>query len=266
MGAQLAYYLLLSLFPFLIALLSILTFTPLAQAGVISQIMAIIPEDARVLIEPIIHDIIDSRSTALLSSSLFLAIWSGSTGIKNLMSAMNRAFNVERQRNFILQRLLAVASTVFLVLTIIIALLGQVFGRVIMDFLIAHIGQHYALNVIGSLARIGLPLVTMVLVFALMYRFAPSFGRGQHIGFRYALLGAVVTTLGWTAMSAGFNFYVSNFARFATTYGSLGGVIVLLIWLFITSMIIMVGAEVSAAYVAIRKAIPPPACSTPRPA
>ncbi|MDI9498251.1 MAG: YihY/virulence factor BrkB family protein [Bacillota bacterium] len=251
-GAQLAFYLLLSLFPFFIALLTFLTYTPLAADSVIAQLASILPDEAENVVIPIIRETIDSRSTALLSTSLAFAIWSGSSGISNMLRAMDHAFNVPRQRNLILRRLIAIFATLLLLITMIIALLGQVFGRTIMNFLVRHLGDHELLHLLGTVARFLLPLVTMVVVFAAFYLFGPSFRRGSRIGFGPALLGAVFTTIGWTLMSAGFSFYVSNFTNFATTYGSLGGVIILLIWLYLTSTIILLGAEVAASYIAVR--------------
>ncbi len=253
-GAQLAYYLLFSLFPLMIAVLTILSYTPLAQETALASILDAMPDEAADLISPIIRDIVSARSSALLSTSLILALWSGSTGLNNVLLAMNKSFDTERQRPFVLQRLLALGATVALILVIIFSLLGQVFGQKIIDLLASRFSTHLKFWLeLGNILRIAAPLLLMIFFFTLLYKFGPAFKKGQRLAFCPALLGGCFTTLGWSLMSLGFNFYVNHFSNYSNTYGSLGGVIIMMTWLFLGSIILLLGAVVAASWVATQK-------------
>lgn len=252
---MLAYYLMMSLIPFLIFFLNLLSFTPLGQVEVIGDMMEFLPTDSAVILEPILLDLVRSRSGTLLSLSLFLALWSGSNAIMQLISVMNSAFNLDDMRSFFIKRGLSILYTVLLAGMILLVLVGPIFGDAILAGIFAIIGEQVWIAIIWGWIKRLLPLVTLILGFALMYRFAPGFPKGEGIRFKDAVIGAVVATAGWLAASFGFSYYVNNFGNYANTYGSLGGVIVLLLWLYLTAIMILLGAEVSASYVFIQQRI-----------
>lgn len=252
-GAQLAYYLVLAFFPFLIFLLTLVPYTPLADQDVLGGLMSYLPESAAELVTPVINDVINSRSGVLLSSALVLTLWSASSGMSNLLSAMDLAFDVDNKRNFLLKRVISLLFTLLLVLIIIISLTSQVFGEVIVSAL-ANTGlpSDWVIT-LWNILRGLIPLVVMILGFSLLYRYGPGFPKQEMITFKESLLGGLITALGWTAISYGFSFYVSNFANYANTYGSIGGLIILLVWLYLSSLVIMLGAEATASYIAVFK-------------
>lgn len=252
-GAQLAYYLILSFFPFIIFFLSLMPFTPLGNQDVLANLLGFLPDSAADLVEPIINDILSNRSGTLLSTALVLSLWSASSGMNNLLKAMDLAFDVKNERAFIIKRVISLFFTLLLVLIIIVSLAGQVFGDVIVDALANTVLPADFVRIGWDILRSILPLFILTLGFALLYRFGPGFPREDMLGFREALLGGVIAAVGWTVISFGFSFYVSNFANYANTYGSIGGLIILLVWLYLSSLVIMLGAEATASYVAIFK-------------
>lgn len=252
-GAQLAYYLVLSFFPFLIFLLMLIPYTRLGNEDVLSQLMAFLPETAADLVEPIINDVVNTRSGALLSTALILTLWSASSGINNLLTALDTVFDADNTRNFVIKRAISLASTLMLVLIIIVTLGTQVFGQVIVDLLAGTALPEDFLVASWFIIRNLVPLLIMIIGFAFLYRFGPAFPKDNILSFREAILGGVIAGVGWTVISMGFSFYVSNFGNYANTYGSIGGMIVLLIWLFLSSMVIMVGAVATASYIAVFK-------------
>lgn len=252
-GAQLAYYLVLAFFPFLIFLLTLVPYTPLADQDVLGGLMGYLPESAADLVTPVINDVINSRSGVLLSSALVLTLWSASSGMSNLLSAMDLAFDVDNKRNFLLKRVISLLFTLLLVLIIIISLTSQVFGELIVSAL-ANTGLPSDWVITSwNILRGLIPLVVMILGFSLLYRYGPGFPKQEMITFKESLLGGLIAALGWTAISYGFSFYVSNFANYANTYGSIGGLIILLVWLYLSSLVIMLGAEATASYIAVFK-------------
>ena len=248
-GAQLAYHLLLSFFPLLIFILSLLSFTALGRAESLSQILAVLPDNASQLLKPVLLDLVDKRSGTLLSVSLVLALWSGSAGVRQVILAMDRTFEVDRRRPFFALYGLSILVTLILTALVLLILASQVFGTVIRDFIVSQFDDVIALASLWTLLAGLLPVVLIMAVFTLFYYLVPAFPAGERVRFRFALAGGITAGLGWLLVSFGFRFYVNRFANYASTYGSLGGIIVLLIWLYLNSVIIMVGAEVTAALV-----------------
>lgn len=252
-AAMLAYYLMVGIFPFLIFFLNLLSFTPLGQLEVILDMMEFIPEEAAVILGPILIDLVKSRSGTLLSFSLFLALWSGSLAMMNLIRSMNRAFNLIDNRSYIVKRVLSVLYTFILAIMILAVLVGPIFGDAILAAIFTFIGYQPWIAAIWGWIKSVFPLLTLILGFAVIYKYGPSFPKGTGIKFRVAMIGAVVATAGWLAVSSIFSYYVNNFGYYANTYGSLGGVIVLLFWLYLSAMMFVLGAEVSATYVFLKK-------------
>ena len=245
-SAQLSYYLILSVFPFIIFLLNVLSYTPFGQQEVLSHILLNLPKDTVAVIEPIIMGVINTSSTTLLSLSLLFSLWLGSNGVKNVIAAMDSAFDTNEKRNRLLMRFLSLIFTIILALIIVLTLMTQVFGSQILTLVRQNIGDYEWITFVYNLVQWLLPLVVMVLTFSVLYKFGPSFVKQPKPLFRHAFIGGIVAMIGWGLVSNVFKLYVDNFGNFSLVYGSLTGVIALLIWLYLTSMMIMLGAEVTA--------------------
>ncbi len=256
-GAQLAYYLVLAFFPFLIFLLTLLPLTPLGDQESLASILDFLPPTAAELIGPLINDILQNRSGMLLSAALVLSLWSASSGMTNLLVAMDLAFDVENTRNILAKRLISLAFTLLLVVMILTTLAAQVFGSAIVDLLMQTVLPETFVRTGWDLARNLIPFAVLTLGFATLYRFGPGFPRTLRIRWRAALGGGLFAALLWTMSSGGFAYYVGNFANYANTYGSIGGLIVLLVWLYLSSVVIMLGAEATASFVSIQQSNSP---------
>lgn len=251
-GAMLAYHLFMSIFPFLIFFLNVLSFTPLLQGDVIADMMSFIPDDAASIVQPIITDLVESRSGALLSASLIVALWSGSNALNQIILIMNSAYDITESRSFVKRRILAILYTVLLAVLLIMMLLGPVFGDTILQGLFSIIGeQDWLLSIWGWVKQL-IPLAALIIGFALLYRFGPAFPKDSPVKFTDSLIGAAVAAIGWLAASLGFSYYVNNFGNYSNTYGSLAGIIILLIWLYLSSVIILIGAQISATILSMR--------------
>jgi len=245
-GAQLSYYIVLSIFPFLIFFLNMLSFTPIAREDVLHSMITILPLDIQNILSTLIIETINTSSETLLSLSAITGIWAASKGIMALIRALNKAYDVEETRSYLELRGLAVLFTLALLglLTIVLLTLvfGEVLGNMLFDFL--GIGQNFIS--FWQYFRVIISLCFMILIFSLLYRFSPSIRNGSKISFRHSMPGAVFTSIGWIFTSTIFSYYVNNFGNYGKTYGSLGGVIVLLIWLYLSSIIIIMGGEINA--------------------
>lgn len=249
-GAQLAYYLTLAIFPFIIFFLSILKFTPLADANILQSILMPVPGEARELFYDLIKGIIDDGSISLLSVGALGSIWSSSNGIMALMKAVNRAFDLDEDRPYVKLKGLSILFTLGLFLTLTVAFTVLVFGETIFRILFS---THTRLGlIIWKILKLIIPLLVMILVFTILYKWSPSVKKGVKIKLSESLPGAIFSSIGWIVISGGFSYYVSNFSNYSKTYGSLGGVIAFLVWLYMSSIVIVLGAEVNATLMSMK--------------
>ena len=254
-GAQLSYYLILSIFPFLIFFLNILSFTPLAREDVLQSLITVLPLETQRIITYLVLETVQTSSETLLSLSAITGIWAASKGIMALIRAINKAYDVEEKRSYIELRLLAVLFTLALLILLTIVLLTIVFSEVLASQLFNFLGVTLNFMIFWESLRLIISVGSMILIFALLYRFSPSIRNSQGISFRSTLPGAVFSSMGWVITSTLFSYYVNNFANYSKTYGSLGGMIVLLIWLYFSSIIIVMGGELNATLEYMKKSI-----------
>lgn len=242
LSAQLSYYLLLAFFPFLIFLFSVIGFVNLSEDDLMNEIVLLLPKDAGESIRSIVREATANRSGALLSFGLIGSIWTASGGINAMINGLNKAYNEPETRRFWVLRSISVAATLGLALVILLSMALLVFGQAIErhGFPLLGIPQRWAQ--IWNMLQWIVPLFALFFVFLLLYRVAPN----RRLGWREVVPGSVFAAAGWIVCSLLFSFYVNNFGHYTRTYGSLGGIIILLIWLYLSSMIVLIGGEVNA--------------------
>lgn len=247
-GAQLTYYLILSIFPFLIFFLNVVGHTSIAIESMLDDWLIVLPIETQRLLFRVIDEIALSSSDTLLSLSIILALWSASLGISAIIRAINKAYNIHRKRNYIKLKILSLLFTMALVILLMIVLLTLVFGEVIGNAIFTYIGAINVFLRIWESSRKIIALLAMIIIFALLYKYSIAPKERRHIKLIHTLPGAIFATIGWVVASGIFSYYVNNFANYSRTYGSLGGVIVLLVWLYITSIMIVLGGEINGTY------------------
>ena len=221
-GAQLSYYLVLSIFPFIIFFLNILSYTPIAREDVLHNIIILMPMDTQRLVSSLLIETINTSNAPLLSLSAITGIWAASKGIMALIRVLNKAYDVEETRPYLELRLLAIVFTLALLALLTIVLLTLVFGEVLGNKLFDFLGITQNFILFWQYFRVIISLFFMILIFTLMYRYIPSIKNGRKINLRHAVPGAIFTTLGWIITSSIFSYYVNNFGNYGKTYGSLG--------------------------------------------
>lgn len=242
LSAELAYFFLLSLFPFLIFLVTLIGFLPISQVDVLNFIREYAPGQTMDMIEENLNSILGSHNGKLLSFGIIATIWSASNGINAVVRAFNRAYDVKETRSFIVARAISVLLTFAMVFVIIVALLLPVFGKQIGIFVFSSFGLSEHFLDIWNAARWILSALILFVVFTFLYYIAPN----RKLKIREVLTGSFFATFGWMFVSLAFSYYVSNFGNYTATYGSLGGIIVLMIWFYLSGMIIILGGEINA--------------------
>jgi membrane protein len=244
LAAQLAFYFLLSLFPLLIVLLTLLPFLHLKPDPVIQWLIANAPGDASKLIEANVRPLLTRASGGLLSFGVLATLWSASNATTALFRALNKAYYVEESRPFWKVKIMAIMLTIGMIIVIAVTLALPVFGQLILSWLAHLIEFPPIVTSVLNIVRWVLGSLIMLLVLMLLYFVAPD----VRLEWTYVIPGAIVATIGWQLISLGFSYYISSFANYTSTYGSLGGVILLMMWFFLTGFILMVGGEVNAVY------------------
>ncbi len=244
LAAEQAYYYMLSIFPLLILLISIVPYLSLDPQKALSYLQSVMPSDSFNVIEDNVVDIITKPNGGLLTFGIIGTLWSASNGMQAFIRAMNDAFDVEETRSLIKSRLISIGLTLGLLAAFIIAMVLPVFGKVIMNFVENFINIPDGMQILINVLRWAIAFVIMVTVLAILYKVAPN----KHFPFKQVLPGAIAATVMWQLISFGLSFYVSNFGNYSATYGSLGGVIVLMLWFFLTGLALVIGGEISALY------------------
>jgi len=244
LSAQLAYFFLLSLFPLLIVLFTLLPYIPIPHQNILGMIKDFAPDEAMALIEKNVKEIMSQRNGGLLSFGIIGTIWSASNGINAIVRAFNKAYNVKESRSFIVARGMAVLLTFGMIFVFLLALILPVFGKEIGLFLFSQLGYtEEFIKIWNALSWLGSGII-LFLIFTGLYWIAPN----VKIKCRSAFPGAIFATVGWIISSMGLSFYVGNFSNYSLTYGGIGAIIVLMIWLYLSAFIIILGGEVNAFY------------------
>ena len=233
-AAALSYAFLFSVFPLLLFVAALLSLVPVHH--VIRQLMdtaaQVLPEEAATAVRTTLRQIIAGPEyRGLISLGAVTALWAGSTGIATLMSMLNVVYKTGDQRPWWHRKLIAVLLTMILAVFVIVSTL--------LIMLSTRIGA--ALGTAGSVLTTVAPVLQVLILVDLVYYVAPA--RRPLWGFPTP--GAVTFTVLWLVMSFGLRLYVSHFSNYNVMYGSIGGLILFMLWLFLSSVVLLLGAEVN---------------------
>ncbi|WP_062047531.1 YihY/virulence factor BrkB family protein [Bacillus sp. JCM 19034] len=241
-AATLAYYFMLSIFPLIIFILALIPYFQIDIEGLQHFIEDFVPNELADILFTTIFEVVSEPQGGLLSFGILATVWSASNGINALIRAVNRSYTVEETRGFLRLRFLSIGLTISMIIVIVIALLLPVFG----DLIITTLDRFFLLpaetTAVLKMLRWIIGITLMSLILMIVYRLAPN----MKLTFSQVLIGAFVATIGWQLISIAFSTYISHFGQFSATYGSLGGVIVLMLWFFLTGLILVIGGQVNA--------------------
>lgn len=213
-----------------------------ARAALTNYLGTLAPESAARLVDTIIRQVTEGASGGKLVFSLLVALWAGSSGMAAIVNALNAAYEVDETRPWWKARLVALGLTIALVVLISTALTLVLYGGHVAGMAASYFGFGDTFKTVWSVLRWPLVLAFVLLAFNLLYLYAPNL---KHWGWHWLMPGTVVGVGLWLLASFGFNVYLSHFNTYQATYGSLGTMIVLLLWFYLTGIAILVGGEVN---------------------
>lgn len=243
-AGALTYRILLAIFPFLIFLLTVLSALGLTNFfdWAVDEARDAFPGEVASQLETIIDQVREGATGGLLSFGLIGALWAAAGGIRSAINALNAAYDVEDSRPIWKLFPMSILFTIGLALVLVASGALLLLGPQAMEWLADQIGLGTAFVTTWTWLRIPTALILMVIAVALMYYFFPNVDQP----FRLVSPGSIIAVISWVLATVGFSIYLSNFSNFNATYGSLGGVVVLMLYFFISSITLLVGAEVNA--------------------
>lgn len=249
LSSQLAYYLVLSFFPFMTFLITLVGFSSIDSKEIISALNGFLPESIVELTKSTVKEVFDNHYTGLLSVSILLALWTSASGFRAVIKGVNKAYNFKETRSFIKRTIISMFGILSLAIIMILALGIVVFGGVIGLYLEKIFPYYNIVMFIWTVFRYAFIFIIMIFIFTIIYRFAPS----RRLSCREVIPGSIFSTLGWGILSIVFSFYINNFRNFSRFYGSLGAVFILMTWLFLISFIFILGVEINCVLIKVQK-------------
>ncbi|MGH2398949.1 MAG: YihY/virulence factor BrkB family protein [bacterium] len=243
LAAQLAFYFFLALFPALLFLVALVGYLPIEDT--LTQMLAalgtVAPGEVLALLRAQLEQLARGSHGSLLTLGIAGAIWSSSAAMVAIIDALNHAYDIDERRSWWKRRVVAIALTVTLALFIVLSLALVLAGPSVASWVAGWLGLEPAFALAWVIVR--WPLMIFLVVFGvdLVYHFAPN-RRGRWV---WITPGSVLATGLWILTSFAFKFYVANLANFNATYGAIGGVVVLLLWFYVSGLAILVGAELN---------------------
>lgn len=245
-SAQLSYYFLLALFPAMLFLTSLLGYlagedSQLRQ-GLFNSLAAVLPGDASQLISKTVTDVTQSSGGGKLSFGILATMWAASNGMGAISESLNAAYDLKESRPWWKVRLTALGLTLALTLLIVTALVLVLYGGDIAEVVSAKLGMGEVFETAWKILQWPLVLIFVLLAFALIYYFGPD---SHQQDWKWITPGAFIGVALWLLISFAFKAYLSYFNSYSATYGSLGAVIILMLWFYFTGTAILVGGEIN---------------------
>lgn len=245
-AAELAYFFLLALFPLLLFLTSVIGLVIGSGTGVrhslFNYLGKVLPGSASQLVSTTMFEVSSNSGGGKISFGILAALWAASEGMGAISETLNVAYHVEESRPWWKQRLTAVSLTIVLAALIISALVLVLYGGKIADGLAASYGLGVVFVVLWKILQWPIILIFLLLGFALIYYWAPDL---KDQDWKWVTPGSMVAVVLWLLVSFGFRLYLHYFDSYSKTYGSLGAVIVLMLWFYLTGASILIGGEIN---------------------
>src|SRR5215204_2895282 len=245
-AAELSYYFLLALFPFLIFLTSVIGLVLGSGTGtrhaLFDYLARVIPGSAYQLIDNTMIEVSSASGGGKLSFGILAALWAASNGLGAITESLNTAYDLKESRPWWKQRLTSIGLTIALSILIIGALVLVVAGGRIAEWLAVSYGFGPIFPTAWKIIQWPVILACMILAFALIYYFAPDF---REQSWQWLTPGAAIGVALWLIVSLGFRVYLHFFNSYSATYGSLGAVIILMLWLYFTGAAVLIGGEIN---------------------
>lgn len=242
-AAVLGFYLMLAIFPAMIFVLAVIPYLPIANVdqAIMELLRQALPASAAEMFTGVVQEVTQEQRGGLLSFGLLAALWATSSGMYAIMQQLNITYGVKEGRGFLRSRLVAISLSLLFVVLVLGGVSLIVLGGQLQAWLSSRFGLEGVLLALFTLFRWGMILAALLLAFSLIYYMAPNVRQR----YRFITAGSVVGVAVLLVASLAFAWYTQSIGNYAATYGSVGAVIVLMMWLFIAGLAILFGSEIN---------------------
>ena len=240
-SAQAAFFIIISFFPFIMFLLTLLQYLPIEQSTLMASITSIMPLKVKSLIIVIIDEIYSNASGTIISVTAITALWSASRGFLSIVKGLNAVYGIKETRNYFKLRIISTLYTLVFTILIIVTLVILVFGNRLYLWIEAKLPLFNNVALLIISIRTIVSLVLLVFFFLLLFIVIPN--RKAHP--LSELPGALLSAAGWMGFSYLYSFYIDNMGSFSQTYGSLTAIVFLMLWLYFCMQIMFMGSELN---------------------
>lgn len=249
-AASVAFSFFLALFPGLLFLFSLIPYFPIEdlEQEVFYTFQRILPPDTYDAVRSTIDDVLNNKRSDLLSFGALLTLFFATNGVNAMITNFSHSYHQLASRNFWKQQLVAIILTIVLSILFLIGLTLIIFSSDVINSMLKFFFLDEISPVIIETSRFLLLVLTVLLAIALMYNFGPSKDRE----WRFISPGSILATILIILSSAGFSYYVSNFGQYNKLYGSIGTLIVILLWIYINAMVLIIGFELNASIASVK--------------
>lgn len=239
-AAQSSYFFMLCMIPIILLLLTMVQYTPITKADVMTAVLQVFPSSVDSMITSIVNQVYN-QSMGVIPITVLVALWSAGKGVLAVTTGLNCVYKCIETRNYIVLRIRATIYTVMFILVIILLLVLSVFGNALNIFIAEHIPilENLADQLIAS--RTIITLIVMIAFSLLIYKFLPN----RKDKMLRQLPGAVFAAIGWMIVSWIFSIYVDVFKGFSSMYGSLTTIVVIMLWMYFCMYITLLGGELN---------------------
>ncbi|MEG2789608.1 MAG: YihY/virulence factor BrkB family protein [Romboutsia sp.] len=242
-AAAMSYYLLLSIFPFLIFMINLLGFIPMIHINkFLYSFDDLIPRTAFAMIQSIIDSAVNEKSISLTVMSFTFTLWSSSRAVRVFIKGINKSYSLIETRSFFKLIIISFYFTVELIVLIVSSMVFLLYGEKVGYLVFKFLGLSKLFIPTWNLFRYSFVIAITIWIVSSLFRYGPN----KKITLIEAMPGAILSIFGWVLVSVVFSFYTNNFSNYQVIYGSIGGIIALLTWFYLSSWIMLLGCEVNA--------------------
>ncbi len=244
MAAQIAFYNVLGLFPLMIFLLNIISLFPLGRAlqpALLEELRTQMPPEAASYVVDTILGLLPSGNQGLFGLGMAVSLWGASMAMGALITTINRAYNIRPRRNLIHQKFLSIWLTLLLAFLWMVAFVTVLVGPRVTQSVFEFIGLASETNTFWTTVRLPMAFGLTLVSLAILYYIAPEAKQR----FRWILPGAITAAVMWMGASSGFRVFLRNFNNYDVTYGSIAGLVILMVWFWLSGLVFLLGAEIN---------------------
>lgn len=243
-AASLSFYCLLTIFPTLLFLTSLLGLLPGPRLmdNLMGYAARVVPADAASVINKTLAEVVRGAGSGILSAGALGTLWGASSGMASVQVALNVVYGIQEHRSWLRRRVVAITLTLFFALFTLTALLLVVFGERIGEAVAGWVGVGSQFTLAWSIVQWPVVIFAALTGIAAVYTLAPARRQRWH----WVTPGSTFALGAWLAVSVGLRLYVKHFGNYNATYGSIGGVIILMLWLYVSAATMLVGAQINA--------------------